>query len=251
MLTFKRWQRAQEYEINFWKKVAEKVAADAGSQLTWYAWKASEMEKRIAGYLNEEKKKSAKVVEIGSGPIGIVSFLKWGKRYTIDPLEDFYKSNPVLSKLRDHAVYYGQGTGEKLPFGNNNFSLVILDNVLDHVNEAGGVLKEIHRILANDGLLYLAVNVHTEWGAFLHSILSKLMIDKGHPYSFTVKSIRNFIQKNQFTVRLESINDYYHARKQDRNSSSLKDKIKGYTGLSEFIYYCVCYKSPTDNRMAR
>lgn len=243
MLTFKRWQEAQKYEINFWKKAAEKVASGTASQLTWYEWKASEMEKRIAGYINEEKKKSAKILEIGSGPIGIVSFLKWGERYTIDPLEDFYKSNSMLSKLRDSAVNYCQGTGEKLPFENNNFSLVILDNVLDHVNEASGVLREINRVLANDGLLYVAINVHTKWGGFLHSILSKLRIDKGHPYTFTVKSIQEFVHQNQFSILSETINDYYQARKQDRDSSLLKDKIKGYTGLSEFIYYAVCSKS--------
>lgn len=111
MVSLNRWYKAQEYEINFWKKVAEKIASNAASQLTWYEWKASEMEKRLASCLNEEKQKTAKVLEIGSGPIGIVSFLKWGERYTIDPLEDFYKSNPALSKLRDSAVNYCQGTG--------------------------------------------------------------------------------------------------------------------------------------------
>lgn len=242
MVSLNRWYKAQEYEQAYWQRKADKIASGSTEQLSWYAWKASEMEKRLAGYLKEEKK-SAKVLEIGSGPIGIVSFLKWGERYTIDPLEDFYKSNPVLSKLRDSAVNYGQGTGEKLPFENEYFSLVILDNVLDHVNEACGVLKEIHRVIANDGLLYLAVNVHTKWGAFLHSILSKLKIDKGHPYSFTVKSISNFIQKNQFNIQLESINDYYQAREQDRKSALLKERVKGYTGLSEFIYYSICSKN--------
>ena len=130
-----------------------------------------------------------------------------------------------------------------MPFKNNFFNFVILDNVLDHVHNAEGVLKEIHRVLTDDGLLYLAVNVHTKGGGFLHSILSKLRIDKGHPHTFTVKSIREFVPKNRFSILSETINDYYQARKQDRDSSLLKDKIKGYTGLSEFIYYAVCSKS--------
>lgn len=242
MVTKERWRYAQEYERSFWKNAADQMAAGSAGQLDWYAWKASEMEKRLASHFGEKKENSIKVLEIGSGPIGIVSFLKWGERYTIDPLEDFYSSNAALSKLRDPAVNYGQGTGEKIPFQDNSFSLVILDNVLDHVHEASGVLKEIYRVLSGEGKLYLAVNIHTNWGGALHSLLSKLKIDKGHPYTFTEESIREFIRKNRFEVLSEAINDYYEARQKDRMSSSLKDKIKGYTGLSEFVYYAICSK---------
>ncbi|MBI5588811.1 MAG: class I SAM-dependent methyltransferase [Deltaproteobacteria bacterium] len=242
MVSTNRWHKAQKHERDYWQKKAARIAYGSTEQLNWYAWKAVEMEKRLQGHLNEEHKQSAKILEIGSGPIGIVTFLKWGERYTIDPLEDFYKSNPVLSHQRDSSIHYCQGTGEKLPFEKKYFSLVILDNVLDHVNEAESVLKEIFRVLSDDGVLYLAVNVHTKLGGVLHSVLSKLKIDKGHPYTFTAKSIRNFIREHQFLVQAETVNDYYLAREKDRKSTSLKEKIKGYTGLSEFIYYSVCKK---------
>jgi ubiquinone/menaquinone biosynthesis C-methylase UbiE len=200
------------------------------------------MEKRLTPYFEDNRKNNAKVLEIGSGPVGIVSFLKWGQRYAIDPLEDFFRSNSVLSQLKDPAVCYGQGSGEKLPFRNETFSLVILDNVLDHVREASGVLKEIHRVLAKDGLLYLAVNVHTNFGGIMHSFFSKVMIDRGHPHTFTIKTIRRFIDQHQFLILSESANDYFQARQQDRGSNSFKDIFKGYTGLSEFVYFSVCSK---------
>lgn len=238
----KRWQYAQQYERTYWEKAANRIASGVSGQLDWYAWRANELEKRLAPYLGNVNKKSVKVLEIGSGPLGIATFLKWGECYTIDPLEDFYKSNPVLSKHRNPAVNYGQGAGEKLSFENDFFSLVILDNVLDHVHDAAGVLKEIYRVIPKDGLLYLAVNVHTGGGAFLHSILSRLRIDKGHPYTFTVEGIRRFVKKYGFNINSELINDYYQAREQDRKSSSFKNKVKGHIGLSEFIYYAVCSK---------
>lgn len=245
MASLKRWRQAQEYERAYWKKAADRIASGVSGQFSWYEWKAGEMEKRLAPYFKEDEKIKARVLEIGSGPIGIVTFLKWGERYTIDPLEDFYKSNPVLSQLRDRTVRYGQGGGERLPFEDGALSLVILDNVLDHVHEASGVLNEIHRVLAKDGILYLAVNLHTSWGAFLHRILSRLLIDRGHPYTFTAGSIRTFIQRHRFNILTESINDYQQARAQDLKSAASKDKIKGYTGLSEFIYYAVCGKKET------
>ncbi len=247
MVTNQRWLYAQEYERSYWAKVANRIASGTSEQLNWYAWKASEMEKHLSDYFNEDQKKSARVLEIGSGPIGIVSFLKWGERYTIDPLEDFYSSNSELSKLRDSAVHYAQGNGEQLPFDHKYFTLVIFDNVLDHVHNASSVLVEINRVISKDGLLYLTVNIHTTWGAFLHSILSKLRIDKGHPYTFKLKSIRKFLNKHQFTIKSEKINNYYQARDEDRKSSSLKSRIKGYIGLSEFKYFVVCSKlSPNE-----
>ena len=242
MVSLKRWQYAQEYEKGFWKRTAEKIVSGTTSQLTWYEWKADEMEKRLKGYLNEDQKQTARVLEVGSGPIGIVSFLKWGERYTIDSLEDFYRSNTALSHHRDPAVCYGRGTGEQLPFENDYFSLVVLDNVLDHVHNAGSILNEIHRVISKGGLLYLAVNLHTNWGAFLHSVISKLMIDKGHPYTFNLRNIRRFLKQHQFVVLSETINDYCEAREKDKKSALLKAKIKGNTGLSEFIYYVVCSK---------
>jgi ubiquinone/menaquinone biosynthesis C-methylase UbiE len=197
------------------------------------------MEKRLAGLL-DARKPQARVLEIGSGPVGIVSALPWGERYALDPLEDFYKTNAALIEFRNSDVRYLAGTGETIPFPDAHFDLVVIDNVIDHVHRADAVLREIGRVLRPDGYMYLAVNVHTPWGGFLHEILSRLRIDRGHPYTFTPASIRTFLGANGFDVLRHHVNDYYEARHQDRASSSMTDKIKGYTGLSEFVFYGVC-----------
>jgi len=246
MVGRKRWAEAQKRERAHWQKIADRIVTGGLSQLEWYDWKGKEMEKRLVSHLKEDQKKEGKVLEIGSGPIGIVSFMKWGECYTIDPLEDFYKSNPVLCHLRNPTVHYAQGKGEKLPFEDGFFYLVILDNVLDHVHEAGEVLNEIHRVLCQNGRLYLAVNLHTSWGAFLHRIVARVLMDRGHPYTFTLKGIRDFVRRHRFNILSESINDYQQARAQDLRSPSLKDRIKGYTGLSEFIYYGVSSKDGSE-----
>ena len=243
MVTQKRWKDAQAYEKSYWQNLASQIAAGSQSQLDWYAWKAKMMEERLdAAHLSDEQKKKAQVLEIGSGPIGIVTFLKWGDRHTLDPLEDYYGSDSTLARLRIPQVKYGSGSGEKLPFDSDKFFLVILDNVLDHVREATRVLEEIRRVLANDGLFYIAVNIHTLWGGFLHKILSRLKIDRGHPYTFTTDSIRSFLDQHGFTIRAEFVSSYKDAKKEDMRSASIKAKMKAYTGLSEFVYYAVCSK---------
>ncbi|BCA54096.1 hypothetical protein W02_12360 [Nitrospira sp. KM1] len=242
MVTEERWIAAQAYEKSYWQNLASQIASGSQSQLGWYAWKAKMMEEHLGNRLTSQQRSLVNVLEIGSGPIGIVTFLNWGNRYTLDPLEEFYAADSTLSKLRSQEVKYGKGGGEKIPFESGRFTVIILDNVLDHVHTAGQVLKEIHRTMARDGLFYVAVNIHTTWGGFLHGILSKLKIDRGHPYTFTKESIRKFLSQHGFAIKAEFINNYKEAKAEDLRSSSVKSNIKAYTGLSEFVYHAVCSK---------
>jgi SAM-dependent methyltransferase len=240
---------AQDFERAWWERAAKRIESGESKEITYHAWRASEMEKRLEGFLPEERKRSAQVLEVGCGPVGIVSYLPWGERFAVDPLEDFYRSNPTLTKHRDRGVSYLKGTGEDVPFPDRKFSLVILDNVLDHVRSAEGVLREIRRVLAEDGLLYLAVNVRTLPGTLLHRLLAILQIDKGHPYSFTARSIGKFLRHNGFETMKEWVSDGKEARQRDRGAAELRHRIKGYTGLSEFVYYAVCSKSKDETSL--
>ena len=239
-----RWQKAQQYERAFWERSAGNLRSGGkDSPDGWYRWKAGEMEKHLAGLLPEERKRTARVLEVGCGPAGIVSFMGWGERHAVDPLDDFYSSQEVFTRHRDPSVRYQKAMGEKLPFPDKAFELVILQNVLDHVQQADKLLQEIHRVLTDAGLFYMTVNVRAAWGTSFHSVLSRLLIDKGHPYSFTVASIRRFLAEQGFVVRHEFIEDHGEARRRERSSPSLRDKIKGYTGLTEFVFYSVCSKA--------
>jgi len=238
-----RWQAAQKYEQAFWEGVARQIVAGTTGHLDGtYQWKAQEMERHLQGVLPEEDRAKRKVLEVGCGPVGIVGFLSWGERHAVDPLNDFYQANEALSRFRDPKVNYQTAMGEELPFEDKSFDLVLLQNVLDHVKEADRMLREIHRVLRGDGLFYMTVNVRKPWGSTLHALLSRLLIDKGHPYSFTLQGIREFLHHQGFSIQREWHDDYLEARTIDRRSPALKDKVKGYSGLSEFVFYSVCTK---------
>jgi SAM-dependent methyltransferase len=234
-----RWQEAQAYEQGFWRRLGAQIAAGSREQLNWYHWRARELERRLAPFPDFRSDDSA-VLEIGSGPIGIINFLAWGERYAIDPLEHFYRTKPALVSLRQSDVTYLDGTGERLPFETGSCALVVVDNVIDHTYSPGKILDEVRRVLKPGGLLYLSVNVHTRWGALLHEGLAALRIDKGHPYTFTSESLRKMLGAHWFAVLSEEVDEYRQARHQDRHASSLKARIKGYTGLSEFSHSVVC-----------
>ena len=236
-----RWQKAQQYERAFWQRLGDDIAAGTREHLDWYNWRANQLERFMA--TAGAARTDGKVLEIGSGPVGIVNFLSWGERYAIDPLEHFYRTRPTLVSLRDKNVTYVDGTGERLPFADASCALVIIDNVIDHTYAPGKILDEIARILRPDGHLYLSVNVHTQWGFLLHTALAILQIDRGHPYTFTSPSLRRLLERHDFNVRAEHVDEYQVARRADRESPSVKARVKGYTGLSEFSHAVICRKN--------
>jgi SAM-dependent methyltransferase len=244
-----RWLKAQEYERGFWQRLGDSIESGTREHLDWYNWRARRLEQRLASIAAGPL--DGKTLEIGSGPIGIVNFLGWGERYAIDPLEHFYSTRPSLVALRKPDVTYLDGTGERLPFEKASFSLVIIDNVIDHTYAPERILREIHRVLGPDGQLYLSVNVHTRWGALLHDLLARLQIDKGHPFTFTSRTLRQLLAANQFQVIHEEVEDYEQAKRADRESTRLTGKIKGFTGLSEFSHSVICRRQPSDTASKR
>jgi SAM-dependent methyltransferase len=237
-----RWLKAQEYERAYWQRLGDSIEDGTTEQLDWYKWRAGQLEALLASVSNSVPT-TGKVLEIGSGPIGIVNFLDWGERYAIDPLEPFYRQRAPLVRLRNGGATYLPGNGERLPMADGSVSLVIIDNVIDHTYAPGKILQEISRVLAPAGQMYLCVNVHTNWGAVLHDVLAKLRIDKGHPYTFTSRTLRRLLARRGFTIVFEEVDSYEQAKRADRQSASATDRIKGYTGLSEFPHKVLCRRT--------
>jgi ubiquinone/menaquinone biosynthesis C-methylase UbiE len=234
--------------MSHWQKISSGIVEGSLQQLDWYDWKAREFEKKMAGVLDLTGNKNHRILEVGSGPIGTVNYLPWGECYALDPLENFYATNQILIRLRKPHVHYISGSGEKLPFPDEWCSLVIIDNVLDHTHDPEKVLGEIWRVLTRQGLLYIAVNIRNLLGERLHIVLAHLWIDKGHPHSFTQAKIRDCLSRKGLRIRKEEVEDYHKIRQANRSSKNFKNKIKGYTGLSEFQYYAICSKDLSSER---
>lgn len=52
-----------------------------------------------------------------------------------------------------------------LPFEDNQFKEIICHHVLEHLNDIGGAMKELHRICSPEGSIYIEVPHHTSWFA--------------------------------------------------------------------------------------
>ncbi|HEY9820503.1 MAG TPA: class I SAM-dependent methyltransferase [Candidatus Sericytochromatia bacterium] len=105
--------------------------------------------------------KNIKVLEIGSF-LGIVSIVlsKIGYEVYSTELPEFISNKNLQRKLEENGVSYHQVNlkNYSLPFSPNTFDIVIMCEVLEHLNfNPIPIIKEINRIEKINGLFYLSL----------------------------------------------------------------------------------------------
>ncbi len=139
-----------------------------------------------------------------------------------------FRKNSIGVDINQKNVEYGKSIGldvvsmEKdiLPFGNNTFISILLDNVLEHISEPEALLNEMYRVLAPGGRILVGVPGVKGWNSDVtHTVfydensLAKLFSSKGFStietfYSFFFKS--DWLSKiiRQYCVYMLFIKDF-------------------------------------------
>ena len=244
MVGLGRWKTAQRYEQGYWANQAEQIATGATSQLNWYQWRSDQLLQRLrrCGFADLTGG-AAKVVEVGGGPVGVASFFPSARAVLVDPLESFYGSNDVLRKLRNPHAEYVSGRGESLPVETGTFDLAIIENCIDHVQDARGVMQELWRALRRAGTLYLTVNCRSKWGYVMHRTISSLRLDPGHPHTFTPPRVAALLRHHGFEPLDTEIGSYEQARREDKASPTRRARLKAFLGVSEYVTSVIARKS--------
>jgi SAM-dependent methyltransferase len=99
----------------------------------------------------------ARVLEVGSGAHGLVFFFGTTRGVGCDPLACDYAA---LFPAWQHRAQTIAAAGERLPFADASFDVVLCDNVVDHAEDPARIARELSRVLAPGGLLYFTVNFH-------------------------------------------------------------------------------------------
>ena len=246
MVSPARWQSAQRYERGFWESVAARIADGSSSQLDWYRWRAEQLALKLRSLgLDRLTEGHARVLEVGSGPVGVVGFFPAAERLAIDPLEPYYASNATLTALRNPAVDYRQGSAEALPCESARYDLVIMENCIDHVRDVTGAMRELKRALTPSGTLYFTVNCRTKWGFMVHRALSRLRVDAGHPHTFTSPRAQRLLRDNGFKTLQFEVGSYEVARRADLAAPERRARLKGFLGVSEFVASAVAQPTQT------
>lgn len=214
----KRWEMAQNYEKDWWASRVEEL------DLEFYERFARELEATMKPFLSIEKE--TYILEIGSGAAGILTHLRSDYRFAIDPLENVYASIEKFSAARDSTVIYKEAMAESLPYDNNLFDLIIIDNVLDHCDDPKKVLSEMNRVLKKSGKVYFRQNTYHIWGKVIRKIIEFFKVDRGHPHTFTKYDLKKLFSQNYFEILHTQHNGYYKTWLKEIKSKRLYDKIK-------------------------
>lgn len=100
---------------------------------------------------------TAKVLEVGSGAHGLIFGFGPCLGVGIDPLAAEYKS--LFPKFQNSSLTVA-AAGERLPFEDAFFDVVLTDNVIDHAEEPLTIVDEMTRVLKQGGIFYFTVNIH-------------------------------------------------------------------------------------------
>lgn len=202
-----RWKAAQTYEADWWR-------AYEGSFNTV---QLEELARLITDKINQYHKidYDTKIIEVGPGPIGIVPFMRGEKKVALDPLHDTYEEIESYARLRQSAINNGTeyvyGKGENINYGENSFDIYITDNVLDHVDDHNEFISEIYRILKKGGVAYIGVHVYHGWGRFLRYLMELFTIDKGHPYTFSSRTVSALFLNTGFRILSAKRSSYWQS----------------------------------------
>lgn len=140
-----KWKKAQQYELKFWKSLWRKGKMFPKDSLFRF---------KICIDLLPKINVGAYVLDVGSGPNrGILPFLQREfLKIACDPLL-IHKQGAVRE---DNCI---AGVGEYLPLKDDTFDVAFNINSLDHSYSPERIIKEIYRVLKEQG--YLILMVHT------------------------------------------------------------------------------------------
>lgn len=171
-----RWRKAQIAEEKGYR--TRKEIYNWESTQSWEAALANEFSVDFGSFTGK------RVLEVGCGCFGPIHYINASCfRVGIDPLLHNYRDILDIPS----ATHLVTGLAEKLPFRDESFDIILCINVLDHVMEPQAALREIERIIAPKGLLFLDVNVFSRLPKWVRERLC--LLDKEHPFHFSAAEV--------------------------------------------------------------
>ena len=198
-------------ELNFWvnkwdKKLQEEWWSDDISTLLnidknprVYSYKKRKKQEAVALFLRFLKEtrirnklflKDKVVLDIGSGPMGLLEASDARVKIAVDPLAHEYQKHNLL--LDNFDVVYLNLPAEKLPLLDKSVDVVISRNNLDHVSDPFKVVKEAYRVLKVNGYFVLNVDInHPPMVAEPHKITQNLIKKMTKDFKLVRKIVYN------------------------------------------------------------
>ncbi|NES18343.1 MAG: class I SAM-dependent methyltransferase [Symploca sp. SIO3E6] len=178
------WEDSQVAELGYWAGLVE-TDGEQG--------RCEQYLDLIKDYLGDTSDKI--LVDVGSGPRGILKLLKFKKGIAIDPLMEAYQEKGY--SLKNINFIPIQGTSEQIPLVSEYADVVFSINMLDHAQDVIKSLNEMYRILKKDGILFLICDLRE----------SAEQTDKYHKMYFSRETIISWVEKNNLLLQVENLMD--------------------------------------------
>jgi SAM-dependent methyltransferase len=204
-VTQERWEEAQEAERAYWDDVGfPQFRRNLETAMRTAEWARPRIQATPGRWL-----------AIGLGPLGIscTHFLRGAEELVaIDPIEpieadEWQLPEPCKALLRSFQETTSRhvGRGEDVEFADDAFSVVSIENTLDHVQEPQAVLCEARRVLKPGGSLILTIDTFSALGeARFRLIDARRMHDstfvRAHPHRFSQKTMLRALAAAGFRV---------------------------------------------------
>jgi SAM-dependent methyltransferase len=151
----RRARRALERQLAYQRAKSAHAAAHEDEYVAAMRVRSARVRARLEAFRPIDA--DARVLEVGSGAHGLVFYFGTTRGVGCDPLACDYAALFPAWQRRAQTV---AAAGERLPFSDSSFDVVLCDNVVDHAEGPARIAREMARVLAPGGLLYFTVNFH-------------------------------------------------------------------------------------------
>ncbi|MFL6332802.1 MAG: class I SAM-dependent methyltransferase [Pyrinomonadaceae bacterium] len=151
----RRARRALERQLDYQRAKAAKARGHEADYVEAMRLRSARVREKLERVRAIEP--DARVLEVGSGAHGLVFYFGTTRGVGVDPLACDYAALFPAWQHRGRTI---AAAGERLPFADASFDVVLCDNVVDHAEDPAAIARELTRVLKPGGLLYFTVNFH-------------------------------------------------------------------------------------------
>lgn len=183
----KRWQKAQSYELEEWKNLRPLLEDE---------WK--EIELKFSNLFPVIARKVglndySQILDVGSGATVPARLFGTG---IITGLEPLAAKLGITGREKQPEVRMVSARAEHMPFADKTFDFVLCRNAIDHMQDPRVAIREMHRVLKDEGYMLLISYTYAPFITSVKVISEKFSIVRniGHPHTYTPDMLDALVQ---------------------------------------------------------
>lgn len=182
------------------KKNYHRTPYDIESEVEGFHWWFDVRRKLLSFVLSSIKVcRNHIALEVGCGTGANMRVLESEGFFGIGLDQSLYAINLIKEKA-DYPLLIGDSIN--LPIKSNSVGLIIAMDVFEHLDQDEKGIEECHRVLSNEGILFLTVPAFRSlWG--IQDVVT------GHKRRYTMKEIRNKLRQEGFNILRSSYFNFF------------------------------------------